>query len=575
FSNSSSSYRYEDEELENNIDTFFSNLHPEDYPKVEAAIKEHFVQRIPLDIECRMLNKHNQYIWIRNQARAIWDESGNPIRIAGCIRDIEGLKKLEADLSLAKEAANLAKSEFLSKMTHELRTPLNAILGFAQVLHRQSNLEEQQQQYLDTIIRSGNHLLDLINDILDISKIEAGAIQLNAQVFDFYGLIDSIEQMLQLKCKNKGLQLNLHLDKNVPQYIRTDESRLRQVLINLLDNAIKFTDAGSVCLQITKYTINNRGDCCRLQFRVIDTGIGIAAEDLNSIFNVFKQSKDIQEYFGGTGLGLTISKSFIEMMGGEIRINSSLGEGTIVEFDIVVSTIVKEKFIHYSPKPQIVSLASENSKPLILIAEDNKDNHQLLAEMLCKIGFEIIQANNGEEAVEKWQKYKPDLILMDMRMPMMDGLQATRKIRNYLEGKDTIIIIAQTANAFNSDKKLIMSLGCDDFISKPFQEQELLEKIARHLKLRYIYSDEQKDFSEEEQIQISLESLKFMSSEWNLLLYQAASACNKKTVIELLTKIPEGQNSLIKQYLINLAKKFQFDEIVNLVSPSKVNDCSH
>ena len=581
---------YENDELVNHSDSFFSSLHPEDYPRVEAAITQHFEQRIPFDIECRMRNKQNEYIWIRDRGQAIWDESGNPVRMSGSISDITYLKKVENDLrqlnsqlALAKEnaeAANRSKSEFLAKMTHELRTPLNAILGFTQILHRQSNIKEQQRQYLDTILRGGNHLLDLINDILDISKIEAGAIKLNAKEFDLYGVIDSIEQMLQLKAQSKGLQLNFELSQDVPQYIRTDESRLRQVLINLLGNAIKFSDSGCVCLQISTDLVpqsnnsvpKNRANYSRLIFRIQDKGKGIASEDLSCIFDSFVQGNNKKECCEGTGLGLTISKSFIELMGGNIQIESSLGKGTTVEFDIFVTTISKEKFVQFLPKGKILHLAPEQPKPLILIAEDNWDNHQLLIEIISQVGFETIQASNGQEAVEQWQKYKPALILMDMRMPVMDGYQATRKIKATTEGKKTTIIIAQTATTFNEDKKLIMSLGCDDFIRKPFKEQALLEKIAHHLKLKYIYSNEEQDSLENSQIQLTPESLAFMSPQWRSQLHKIANTCNKKLVIQKLAEIPENNNYniQIKQQLINLASKFKFDKIANLTASTEV-----
>ncbi|MEO0967572.1 MAG: chemotaxis protein CheB [Cyanobacteria bacterium J06639_18] len=589
---------YKDDEISNNADSFFSHLHPEDKPKVEQAIKQHFEYSTPFDIECRLQNKQNEYVWIRDRGQAIRNESGTPVRISGSISDITHVKNVEENLrqanhqlAIAKEsaeAANQAKSEFLAKMTHELRTPLNSILGFTQILHRQPNLEEQQRKYLDTVLRCGNHLLNLINDILDISKIEAGAVELNAREFDLYSIIESLEQMFQIKSKSKGLQLNVEFSEDVPQYIRSDEARLRQVLINLLGNAIKFTDTGNVVLQIikgriikgkiTKDTIpeltyshtNNEVNFCDLTFRIKDTGKGIAEENLSNIFDAFVQAGNNQEYFDGTGLGLAISKNYVDLMGGQMQIQSSLGKGTTVEFDIPVIIIPKEEFVESLPKGRITGLEPNQPKPLILIAEDNSDNHQLLFEILSEVGFETIQAHNGKEAVEKWQKYKPDLILMDMQMPVMNGYQATGKIKSTTEGKNTTIIIAQTSNAFNEDKKLIMSLGCDDFISKPFQEQVLLEKVAYHLGVKYTYSNEKQDLeSENPPIQITPESLAFMSDKWRFQLHQIASTCNKKDILKILAEIPEdnSSNSQVKQYLMSLANKFLFDVIVDLTAP--------
>ncbi|MDJ0773927.1 MAG: chemotaxis protein CheB [Mastigocoleus sp. MO_167.B18] len=584
---------YKDDEISNHADSFFSYLHPEDKPKVEQAIKQHFEHSTPFDIECRLQNKQNEYVWIRNRGQAIRNESGTPVRMSGSISDITHLKNVEENLRQANhqlavakesaEAANQAKSEFLAKMTHELRTPLNSILGFTQILHRQPNLEEQQRKYLDTVLRCSNHLLNLINDILDISKIEAGAVELNAREFDLYSIIESLKQMFQIKSKSKGLQLNVEFSEDVPQYIRTDEARLRQVLINLLGNAIKFTDTGNVVLQIIKDTItkdiipeltyphtNNKVNSCDLTFRIKDTGKGIAEENLSNIFDAFVQAGNNQEYCDGTGLGLAISKNYVDLMGGHMQIQSSLGKGTTVEFDIPITIIPKEEFVESLPKGRIVCLEPEQLKPLILIAEDNSDNHQLLFEILSEVGFKTIQAYNGQEAVEKWREYKPDLVLMDMQMPVMNGYQATREIKSTTEGKNTTIIIAQTSNAFNEDKKLIMSLGCDDFISKPFQEQILLEKVAYHLGVKYTYSNEKQDLEPENlPIQITPESLAFMSDKWRFQLHQIASTCNKKDILKILAEIPEdnSSNSQVKQYLMSLANKFLFDVIVDLTAP--------
>ncbi|KST63623.1 chemotaxis protein CheB [Mastigocoleus testarum] len=544
-----------------------------------------------LEFEEQLLIKDKLHTYISVKAPLKDPDSGIAYAICGISTDISHIKQIEAELrqantQLAKakegaEAANKAKSEFLAKMTHELRTPLNAILGFTQILHRQDNFNKQQHKYLDTVLRSGKHLLDLINDILDISKIEAGMSELRISGFDLYGMIDSLEQMLHNRASSKGLQFNIRIDRDVPQYINADEAKLRQILINLLGNAIKFTKSGSVNLHIKiaenlllrseeikseeikleeiklqKSTIN---------FEVEDTGKGIPPEELNRVFEAFVQSGTSYQTFEGTGLGLAISKRFVELMGGEIHIQSTLGRGTKVDFDLTVTSIPKEEFTQSLPKGRIVGLAPDQPKPLILVVEDNWENRQLLFQILSDVGFLVITASDGKEAVEKWEQHDPALILMDMRMPVMDGYQATKYIKSSDKGKNTTIIIAQTASAFNEERKFMLSLGCNDFIHKPFQEQVILEKIGIHLGINFIYqSDLNRSASPENtSVPLTSDSLTVMSKEWRNKLNQFASTCNQNAVMQTLSEIPETHNPL-KQRLFKLAYDFQFDTIVGL-----------
>ncbi|MGB6297208.1 MAG: chemotaxis protein CheB [Rivularia sp. (in: cyanobacteria)] len=438
------------------------------------------------------------------------DSEGKAYGICGISSDITALlranTKLEQqsqELTRAKqnaEAANHAKSEFLARMTHELRTPLNAILGFTQILNRQRNLQTQQKQYLNTILRSGQHLLSLINNILDISKIEAGMADFHITSFDLYNLLDGIESMLHIKARSKQLKLTFNLDADIPQYVQTDENKLRQVLINILENAIEFTDSGSVKLQVGVFEDNSSpspvDSSLRLQFQVIDTGRGIASEELNSIFDAFVQSNPTYKVEDGTGLGLAICKRFVQLMGGDIKIESYLGQGTTVKFDILAGLANHRQVNQSLPKANVVGLADNQAEFSILLVEDNWDNRQLLIQILSPIGFKLIEASNGQEAIDLWEKYHPNLILMDMRMPIMDGYQATKIIKQKQNQKGVLTqgstpIIALTATAFNEDKKLMLMIGCDDFIPKPFQEELLLQKIAMHTGAKYTYEFDQ------------------------------------------------------------------------------------
>ncbi|MCJ8280175.1 MAG: ATP-binding protein [Rivularia sp. ALOHA_DT_140] len=530
----------------------------------------------------------NNHTYISIKA-PLCDDQGNPYAVCGISTDItkqtsiqEKLNHTNIELVRAKEvaeAANQAKSEFLARMTHELRTPLNAILGFTQILNRNPNLDGKQKQYLETILRSGKHLLELINDILDISKIEAGMAEVHVTSFDLYRLLDGIEAMLHIKARTKQLQLKFELDPKLPQYVQADENKLRQVLINLLENAIKFTKVGRVVLRV-EILQEEEGDNVdnslpysplRLNFQVEDTGSGIAADELEYIFDAFVQSNPTYQAEDGTGLGLAICKRFVQLMGGEINIQSILGEGTTVQFNILLSLAEKPPQLpEFLPKGRILGLKPNQLNNRILIVEDNWENRQLLLQILVPLGFEIIQASNGQEAIELWDSERPDLILMDMRMPIMDGYEATKIIKqkmidNQSEDSSNTVIIALTATAFNEDRKFMLELGCNDFIRKPFQEDILLNKIARYLKVEYVYESERNDNclvnpEQSNSNQFSPDSLNVMSEEWRKSLYAASNSCNQNLVLKLLSEIPV-QHETLKIHLEELADNYQFNNI--------------
>ncbi len=509
------------------------------------------------------------------------DDRGEPYAVCGISTDItkqtsiqDKLNQINAELVRAKEtaeAANHAKSEFLARMTHELRTPLNAILGFTQILTRNPKLENKQKQYLDTILRSGKHLLELINDILDISKIEAGMAEVNVNSFDLYRLLDGIEAMLHLKARAKRLQLKFELNPELPQYVQTDESKLRQVLINLLGNAIKFTNSGSVVLRVGVFEEvnieNSTPSTLLLNFQIEDTGTGIAPKELDRIFDAFVQSKPTYQAEDGTGLGLAICKRFVSLMGGDIEIESTLEKGTKVQFHILVN--LDEKPLDITPslsKGRVIGLKPNQTNNRILVVEDNWDNRQLLLQILTPLGFEIIEATNGQEAIEMWEKEQPNLILMDMRMPVMDGYQATKIIKQKNienQNQTNTAIIALTATAFNEDRQFMLELGCNDFIRKPFQEEILLDTIAKYLDIEYIYESDDSSKDESNLEQLTTQALKVMPQQWCESLHTAAVHCNQDSVLQLLEEIPENHQTL-KQQLEELADNYQFDKISNI-----------
>ena len=522
---------------------------------------------------------------------------------------------------VAADTANRAKSEFLSSMSHELRTPLNSILGFSQVMVRDSSLNNQQQQHLEIINRAGEHLLSLINDILEMSKIEAGRSQLNESSFNLMRLLKTLEEMFRLKAKSKKLQLNLEVVDGVPHFVNGDEGKLRQILINLVGNAIKFTKTGSVTLRVKmkveeSFAVETAAiqtkpayagseslavetaatetkpacagsnqsaqadfDCVdansirpefsRFQFEIEDTGPGIAAEEMNKLFEPFEQTKTGMKSQQGTGLGLPISRKFVQMMGGDISVSSTPDLGSKFAFDIQISLADPIEIKMLKPQRKVIGLAPNQPEYRILVVDDRADNCLVIDRLLSPLGILVREARNGQEAIAVWEDWQPHLIWMDMQMPVMNGYEATRKIKAHPLGKQTVIV-ALTASAFEEERKTILGAGCDDFMRKPFEAKILFAKMEELLGVRYIY-EEPVDAKLENESEISgvtsnqsLESqLGQMPVEWVQKIYDAAHECCDDKIIQLIEEMPR-EFATAAQNLTTLVHDFLFDDIIEL-----------
>lgn len=551
-------------------------------PLDRAQERMHYIEQA---LQTRELQIYEQEIVIEGEPRIeeVRVMASRDTEALIMVRDITDRKQSEELLRQsveAAEAANRAKSVFLANMSHELRTPLNVILGFTQLMIRGGSLNSQQQEQLNTINRSGEHLLTLINDVLEMSKIEAGRVILNESDFDLHSLLDWLYQMFQVKAQSKGLRLTFEQTHNLPNYIRTDETKLRQVLVNLMGNAVKFTNQGGVTLrvssipgdQLNDHRSRSAKELITLRFTVEDTGPGIADEELDRLFKPFVQTDTGHKSQEGTGLGLAISQKFAQLMGGEIRVESTLGSGSVFQFQIEAEVVESGKLLPSTAVRQVVGLAAGQTQYRILVVEDKLENRQILRELLVPVGFTVQEAVNGAEGIAQWQQGQPHLIWMDIRMPVMDGYEATQQIKATCEdqGLKPPVIIALTGSVFEEDRQLALSVGCNDFVRKPFRAEEIFEKMTEYLGVQYVYADSPVLTTHhtlpqtgETALASVKEHLATMPPDWIKQLHQAAANVNAKLVLKLIETIPEAQSPLATA-LTQLVDDFCFEEIVEL-----------
>ena len=529
------------------------------------------------------------------------------------------LRQMAHELTVAHDAAkraNAAKSTFLANMSHELRTPLNAILGFSQLSLREAGVSDQLRDNLETINRSGTHLLTLINDVLELSKIEAGQIELQSTAFDLYELLLGLEEMFRLHAGQKGLRLIFDHPPDLPQYVRTDQNKLRQILINILGNAIKFTGEGGVTLRVSRqysvtsiqspvssiqYPVSSQQSAVSsqqsavtsIQFQIEDTGAGIAAEEVEHVFDAFVQTAAGRQSQQGTGLGMPISQKFVRMMGGELTVRSELGQGSVSIFEIPVDVVQAGDIAVSRRIKRVVGLEAGQQTFRLLIVEDVPDNRALLVKLLAGIstsdaGFDIREAVNGQEAVEIWQRWQPHLIWMDIRLPVMDGCEATRLIKSQASTRQPQshpIIIALTASAFGDDRRQVFDAGCDNFVRKPFRESEIFDILATYLGVRFVYEESpapspvserrlardtvwKDDVAKHIRTQLTPEAFAQLPKEWLKQLERGAEEIDIRLLSAVIEQIRE-QRPAIADALELLVENFAYDEMLALLHQQK------
>ena len=482
----------------------------------------------------------------------------------------------------AAEAASRAKSTFLANMSHEFRTPLNAILGFSQLMLRDSTLTAGDQENLEIVGRSGEHLLGLINDVLELSKIEAGRTTLKVQSFDLRHMLEGLEEMFRLRAEQKGLTLSFDVSDKVPQHVRMDEGKLRQVLMNLLGNAVKFTHQGGVSLGVTAPAPPSPGSPRgALHFSVQDTGPGIAPQEMEALFDPFVQTTSGQLAQEGTGLGLPISQQFVRLMGGEITVSSELGKRSTFDFRLPVEVVAAAEVQSPQAERRVVGLEPGQPPYRLLVVDDKEVNRKLLVKMLGPLGFELREAVHGQQALETWEGWDPHLIFMDMRMPVMDGYEATRRIKATTKGQATIIV-ALTASALEEDRAVILSEGCDGYMRKPFREADLFGALEQHLGARFVYQeaagDQRPAASESHRDTAVLKDgralpavLAAMSPEWVADLRRATVVGNLKAILAVIEQVRE-HDAALAEALAGLARDYSHDAILALIEQTGGQD---
>ncbi|MEI6435625.1 MAG: ATP-binding protein [Bacteroidota bacterium] len=467
------------------------------------------------------------------------------------------------EMAAHAELANKSKSVFLANMSHEIRTPLNAIIGFSQLMNRDRFLTDSQKEYNHSIIRAGEHLLALINDILELSKVEAGRIELNPTDVDLYSLLNDIQMIFKERAQSKHLQFIFETANNLPQYVLIDESKLRQIFVNLIGNAIKFTEKGGVAVRTRIDKVND--DLSKLIVEIQDSGPGIPENEFDKLFKQFEQTSSGIRKSSGTGLGLTLSRELVNLMGGNITVSSEVGKGSAFTFTVEIYE-GKNQVARDIIAKRVICIDKGQETCRILVVDDKEENLKVAVNLLKLVGFETNEAVNGVEAIAKFEQWNPHLILMDMRMPVMDGYEATRRIKSTEKGKQTPVI-ALTASSFEEERKKTMELGMHDYIRKPFRENELFSTIGKVLGVKYVYEDETswsqtKYLNNDDPI---IEAIVRLPLSFVHQMRDAVASADFDLLIELINAI-EPDNSELAHCFMTLANNYDYEHLLKLLT---------
>ena len=514
---------------------------------------------IPTDVSAQRIDWEGQPAMM-SICRDITERKNDEVKLIKINQQLEATVAIANEMAFQAQVATNAKSRFLANMSHEIRTPLNVILGFSQLMQNDLSISPKQKLQLETINHSGEHLLALLNDILELSKIEAGGQSLNQSTFDLQVLFGDLVLVYRQKAENKKLTLDTDGFKNVPQYIIGDEQKLRQVLINLLSNAVKFTDTGGV--QLRAWVEAKGAKEIQLVVLVEDSGLGIQKEDMERLFESFEQTKSGIFSGEGTGLGLAISRQFARLMGGDVSVTSEVGKGSIFRLEILVKIGSETMLETKLDRRQVLGIEDEQPRYKVLVVDDMEASRSLLKQFLASAGFDVFEADSGRVAIELFASIRPELILMDQRMPAMDGNEAIRRIRRNVGGK-LVKIITITADATNETRRLTLEAGADDFLMKPFRSQKLFEKISLLLGVRYIYSEALQ--AEGTTHTLKKEMLTGIPLEMKKQMVEAAICCRQDHLYKLVQQISVNDADMSEK-LSDLITKFDYETLIQLFS---------
>ena len=479
----------------------------------------------------------------------------------------ESIQNLNKELRLmlsAAEAANKAKSLFLANMSHELRTPLNAIIGFSNILRRDPHLDLSQRHNLDIVSRSGEHLLSLINDVLEMAKIEAGRVQLEIAPFDLGTMVQDVGNLMRLRAQQKGLRFLIDQSADFPKYIQGDEARLRQILVNLLSNAVKFTTQGVVSIRLDI----KQNAPHYLVIQVEDSGPGIAPEDQKHLFEPFVQLEELNAR-NGTGLGLAITQQFVQLMGGSISVESTPGKGSLFRVELPVQIAKASDVTKPASRGKVIGIAGEHPTYRILIAEDRPENQLVLLQTMSELGLEVKLANNGEQCLKLFQDWQPHLIWMDRQLPTMNGMETTKHIHQ-LAKSQAVKIVAVADSLLKEQQQEMLDAGMDDIVRKPYDVEEILECLSRQLGLSYVYqSDEATE--EGEPLVLTQAMLANLPTELRQQFKEALETLDSERIVAIIGQIG-AMDTELGRTLSRLADEFDYPAILSVLDSTAKMD---